>query len=172
MTTQGGPATKAADFQQGAKRLLTPYHEEVALEWFSAVGASDSLRADARRYAPRVDIAVGPYNTSPGRAELNLEQICEPMKPWFYGLEANPHPRCLVAIEVVFSGSAKHLLGDILNASALGLFGLIVCREDMIAKVRRNRQYLSSLSDLGKLPELFRNVKVVSVAEFEGALRG
>lgn len=128
------------------------------------------MHADVKRYAPRVDIAVGPFNTTPGRGKFRRSQICKPMRPWFEELASNPNPRCLIAIEVVFSGSAKHLLGDILNASALGLFGLVVCRDSMLAKVERNREYLQSLAAVDKLPTLFQNVRVISVAQFHDAL--
>lgn len=128
------------------------------------------MHASTRRYAPRLDIAVGPFNTTLGTSTFHRNQICDPMRSMFEGLASNPNPRCLIAIEVVFSGSAKHLLGDLLNASALGMFGLLVCRDGMLAKVNRNYEYLQSLANVGKLPTLFQNVRVISVAQFYEAL--
>lgn len=157
---------KASAFQKFARSLLQPHYETVQLEWFSSSGGTDALRPEMHRYAPRVDIAVGPFNTTPGRGAIREERIWSRMQPWFEDLSPNPNPRCLIAVEVVFSGSAKHLLGDILNSSALGLYGLVVCREDMFEKVNRNREYLQTLSMVGKLPALFLNVRVITVSEF------
>jgi hypothetical protein len=88
------------------------------------------------------------------------------MLTWFAGLEQNPNPRCLLAIEIVYSGSAKHVLGDILNASVLGLYGLVICSEAKEGRVRRNLAYLRALTNVGKLPPLFRNVQIMTTAEF------
>lgn len=158
----------ASAFQSFAKRSLDRTFAEVTSEWRSSHDATDALSADVRRYAPRVDLAVGPFNTAPGRAGMSLDMMPESIRPWFAGLIPNDNPRCLLAIEVVYSGSAKHMLGDLLNASALGLYGLVVCHEKVLAKVKRNRAYASELAKLGKIPALFRNVRVISFADFTG----
>ena len=160
----------AASFQSLAKTLLDQHFTEVTSEWRSASGATDVFSADVRRYAPRVDLAVGPYNTSNGRVRMSLDMLPNSMHPWFEDLATNENPRCLLAIEIVYSGSAKHMLGDLLNASALGLYGLVVCHEGVLAKVQRNREYATQLASVGKLPALFRNVRVVSFSEFTRTL--
>lgn len=164
--------SSASAFQMYAKAALERHSDQVALEWRTSAGATDALRPEVLRYAPRVDIGVGPFNVTPGPKQMDREMIPPGLRGWFEGLDANENPRCLIAIEVVFSGSAKHVLGDILNASTLGLFGLLVCSEDLIARVRRNLEYLKQLANVGKVPPLFRNVRVVSVAEFVGQLEG
>jgi len=169
MTLDSDDPPSATRFQWRAKSILDPHYDEVQVEWISSIG-TDALSRDAARYAPRVDIAIGPFNTAPGRAAFHEDQIWTKMRPWFDGLAANSNPRCLIAIEVVFSGSAKHLLGDILNASALGLYGLVICRESMFEKVKRNREYLEALATAGKLPTLFQNVRIISVPEFVATL--
>ena len=156
----------AASFQRVAKVLLDEHFDEVTSEWQSARGATDVFSADVRRYAPRVDLAVGPYNTSSGRLLMDLEMFPEAMRHWFDDLRPNGNPRCLLAIEVVNSGSAKHMLGDLLNASALGLYGLVVCNEAVLAKVHRNWEYAQQLANVGKIPALFQNTRVVSFSEF------
>jgi hypothetical protein len=79
----------------------------------------------------------------------------------------NPNPRCLLAIEVVFSGSSKHIMGDTLNAGALGLYGLVIGSEARMRKIHRIGKYLEVLADLEKLPPMFRNVVSLSTVEFE-----
>lgn len=162
----------ARGFQTTARDILRSHYSEVIMEWRSSAGATDLLSADRDRYAPRVDLAVGPFNVTPGRGGIRRDQIVEAMRPWFVDLVPNPNPRCLLAVEVIYNGSAKHLLGDLLNASAMGLFGLVVCRPGILRKVERNRQYLSAIAELGKIPSLFQNTRVIDTAEFSRALLG
>lgn len=162
-----GPASA---FQQIAKAMLDRQYDDVRVEWRSAASASDAFQADRMRYAPRVDIAIGPFNTAPGHLEYDNEQIALLMREWFEGLDHNPNPRCLLAVEVVFNGTAKHVLGDILNSSVLGYYGLIIASEAKLPRVRRNLEYLKALTDVGKLPSLFRNVAVVTTSQFIEAM--
>ena len=162
--------TSGFAFQSFAKTALERHFVDVRREWSSSLGATEALRPDVHRYAPRVDIAVGPFNTSPGRASMTMGMLPPNLAQWFEGMRPNENPRCLLAIEVVYSGSAKHMLGDILNASAIGLFGLVVCHQSKLAKVKRNREYAIQLANLGKVPALFQNVRVVSFSEFAHAV--
>ena len=83
-------------------------------------------------------------------------------------LKMNPNPRYAVAIEIVFSGSSKHILGDITNASTLGLYGFVIAREGMLQKAQRILKHLQTLKKIGKIEQaMFNNVKVVSTAEFD-----
>lgn len=161
----------AKAFQSLAQLLLLEHFAEVTVEWKSSRGATDVFTPDVRRYAPRADLAVGPYSISPGRVDMSIESLPAKMRPWFESLASNENPRCLLAIEVVFSGSAKHMLGDLLNASALGLYGLVISHERVLAKVHRNREYASQLATVGKIPQLFQNVSVVTFSEFVGVMR-
>jgi hypothetical protein len=150
--------------------VLREHYDDVRVEWASASGGTDSLAASPDRYAPRVDLVVGPFNTDPGPGSIAASDVVPKMRSWFEGLGQNPNPRCLLAIEVVYSGSAKHVLGDILNSSVLGLYGLVICSEAKEARVRRNLAYLRSLMNVGKLPTLFQNVKVMNTADFVSAM--
>ena len=76
----------------------------------------------------------------------------------------------MLAIEVCYSGSSKHIMGDMLNAGALGLYGLVVGDEALMPKIRRIGRYLEVLGQLGKVPWLFRNVVASSTAEFDSLL--
>jgi hypothetical protein len=127
---------------------------------------------DVNRYAPRVDIAVGPFNITRGRNSKipKTPIVPDKLRALFKDLDPNKNPRCLLAIEVIYSGSSKHVLGDILNASALGLYGLVIGLDTQMPKIRRIHEYLKTLADLEKIPWLFQNVVAISTAEFDDLL--
>jgi hypothetical protein len=160
----------ASSFQLHARSLLELRFEDVRLEWAVSVGATDLLAPRRDLYSPRVDIAVGPFSLSPGHAGIDFDQIPAPISNWFEDLKPNLNPRCLIAVEVVYSGSAKHVLGDILNSSVLGLYGLVICTSATQPRVRRNLAYLQALTNVGKTPPLFQNVRVMTTTEFDIAL--
>ena len=161
----------ASDYQRVTELALGRYFAEVELEWPVVRDASDAFTVDLNRYAPRVDIAVGPFNTTPGPDR----RICEALLPArlqavFTGRDPNPNPRCLLAIEVIFSGTSKHIMGDMLNAAALGLYGVVIGQDTQMAKIQRIQSYLEMLAQLRKLPQLFCNVVALSTAEFDALL--
>jgi hypothetical protein len=161
----------ASDYQRATETALKRYFADVRLEWSVVKDATDALAADLNRYAPRVDIAVGPFNTTPG-PDTN---ICETLLPsqlreLFADRPPNRNPRCLLAIEVIFSGTSKHIMGDMLNASSLGLYGLIVGRDTQMPKIRRIGSYLELLVQLEKQPPLFHNVVALGSSEFNALL--
>ena len=160
------------DYQEAVAPLLRRHFEDVRLEWSISRGATDPLSPDVAVYAPRVDVAVGPFSIVPGRPEA-IDEALIPLKirSTFDGRPSNPNPRCLLAIEVCYSGSSKHIMGDMLNAGALGLFGFVVGGDARhMAKIQRIGRYLDVLAYLGKVPWLFRNVVAVSTAELDALL--
>jgi hypothetical protein len=161
----------ATEYQRLAEARLRRHFADVRLEWSVVKDATDALRANIHRYAPRVDIAIGPFNTTPGSdARIDEALLPRSLRQLFSDRPVNPNPRCLLAIEVVFSGSSKHIMGDTLNAGAHGLYGLVVGAELLMPKIQRIGTYLQVLADLEKLPPMFRNVVALSTAEFEGLL--
>jgi hypothetical protein len=129
------------------------------------------LSANVRVYAPRVDIAVGPFKIARGRDDrITAALLPERLQSLLVQLRPNPNPRCLLAIEVVYSGSSKHIMGDMLDPSALGLYGLVVGDEVMLPKIRRIGQYVERLAELEKSPELFANLVTLSTAKFDSLL--
>ena len=158
----------ASEYQRLAEARLKRHFDDVRVEWSVVRDASDAQQRDIRRYAPRVDIAVGPFNTTPGPDSAIDERLLpRRLRQVFSQRPRNPNPRCLLAIEVVFSGSSKHIMGDTLNAGALGLYGLVIGTEARMEKIQRIGKYLEVLADLEKLPPMFRNVVSLSTSEFE-----
>ncbi len=115
-------------------------------------------------YAPRHDIAIGPFNdysdldcgidntkfmqTHPLTKSLlndKLEAGCKFKDVW------NSFSRCFIAIEIEFSGSSKHILGSIINASVSGSIGIIIGNENNIGKIRRIYYYIVRLEGLERL---------------------
>ena len=161
----------ASDYQRATEPALKRYFADVRLEWPVVKGATDALTADLNRYAPRVDIAVGPFNTTPGPDPNICETLLPPqLRELFADRAPNPNPRCLLAIEVIFSGTSKHIMGDMLNASSLGLYGLVVGRDTQMPKVRRIGSYLDLLVQLEKQRLLFDNVVALGTSEFDALL--
>ena len=173
----------AAIYQKRLRKKLDKYFDEVDYERSVVKGAEDALQRDPLRYAPRLDLVIGPYNLKANEQWIEAYQIKEGLLSFknskttkFFnavsGLRINPNPRYAVAIEVVFSGSSKHILGDITNASTLGLYGFVITNGKMLLKARRILKHLQDLKGLGKIaPAMFNNVRVVSVSEFDNYFR-
>jgi hypothetical protein len=163
---------RAAEYQQTVRVALQRHFADVRVEWSVVTNATDSMARDIARYAPRVDVAVGPFNVTPGPDDrIVAELLPHEFHARFVGRPENPNPRCLLAIEVVFSGSSKHIMGDILNAGALGLYGIVIGTQSLMPKIQRISAYLRRLDDLEKLPPLFRNVVLLSTAEVDALSR-
>jgi hypothetical protein len=151
---------------------------QVVPEWNMRKGAEDTFR-DALSYAPRLDIAIGPFNLSFQNRVEDAERIRTFEHPLIErlkraierqnrdGVFRNPNPRCLVAIEVEHCTSSKHILGGITNASMLGLLGVVVGSSSHFVKVRRIHDYACKLKQVGKaLNDMFGNVACFEETEF------
>ncbi len=57
----------ATEYQQMVRGVLERYFPDVRAEWSVVTDATDAMSRDVKRYAPRVDVAVGPFNVTPGR---------------------------------------------------------------------------------------------------------
>ncbi len=125
-------------------------------------------------YSPRVDVAVGPFavvhgeryiddynemmvNTSELFDQLirfHLSNTQEDLPPGaiFVRLrDTNPNARCLIAIEVENTGSRKHLMGDAINAAALGRIGVVVgWTPEKFRAFLNLKRYFNYLKGVGK----------------------
>jgi len=131
-------------------------------------------------YCPQIDFAVGPFNID-GELGINneritlefnrhldfLNQVTEISQHNGREIVPNNNPRCFLAIEVERSGSMKHRLGSIVNASAIGKIGLlIVADEKNYNKLTRIKNYLDFLQLAGKTNSSPKNVLIVRRDEF------
>jgi hypothetical protein len=131
------------------KRLQRFFGDTVVIEWPISKGASDALAPNSNLYSPRVDDAVYTAGMNPGNHLNDIREFWDrqaslSLKNAVAGYSQNSNPRCALAIEVVFSGSAKHVHGDIANASIMGMYGIVVPNPKMEARVRRNFEYVQA----------------------------
>jgi hypothetical protein len=153
----------------------------VRKEWNIRQDAQDVFQA-VDSYAPCADIAVGPFNENEGR---NIDEILKAanMHPFMQSLARsfgadrafNWNPRCLLAIEIEYSGSMKHILGDIANASMLGFTGIVIgsntARKPSQVRIQRVKSYIEKVTMVGKAPNgLFGNVVYFEAVEFRDFL--
>ncbi len=157
---------------------------EVKKEWDVAKNSQDALNRQI--YCPRLDLAVGPFNTD-GNVAVNNERIEEAYNRHHafvsrlnqaaqtsgFRANSNPNPRCFLAIEIENSGSRKHRLGSIMNTAALGKVGIVIgWNADVTKSLPRIHGYLGYLSEHNKLREKIRNLIIVDRSAFSGVLTG
>lgn len=150
-------------------------------EWSVRTGANDTFtKSNKSVYAPRLDIAVGPFNPtvenigedvrsihSSSRHPLvqKIVRFGEEQNDGYFSL--NNNPRCLLGIEIEWDGSSKHILGDYTNASMMGLIGVVIGFPKNLEKMQRVGQYARELRRLNKAPhDLFTNIVFFSADEF------
>lgn len=150
--------------QQEIKTKLNQLFGEdnVISEWNIAKQSQDDLTR--RMYCPRVDIAVGPFNTDRrlepnnraiSRACQNNTDLIEAIRSRSdmhnLNLESNGNPRCFMAIEIENRTGSKHRIGSIVNASAIGKIGIIATNNVAdFTRIVRIRDYLEFLLSVGK----------------------
>ena len=83
----------------------------------------------------------------------------------------NENARCLIGIEIENTGSRKHCIGDLVNASALGRIGLLIAwSPDVLRTFLRQRVYLSFLASVGKNTFRTNNALVLTKDQFDSCL--
>jgi hypothetical protein len=169
----------ASEAQKSLERLFSNIFGEsnVITEWPSSRNAGDWLRRFGQDiiYAPRPDIAIGPYNISEGRNAAGIVSLFNQNRSFFNRLgtvrsheSLNENPRCLIAIEIENSGSSKHMIGNIINASLLGKVGIIVTlRDEFYRKAKRTHKYLVGAFERKKIGYNPSNVVIKRYNELE-----
>ncbi len=103
---------------------------DVEAEWMPF--AEEGAEEEWSHYSPRVDIAVGPFDTVGGSKEILKAAEKDALVRFLKERtdDVNPHPNCLVAIEIGYTGTRKHRMGDLVNASLIGHVGIVVAKND------------------------------------------
>ena len=150
---------------------------EAGMEYFIPKKAKDKFAGLKGVYIPRLDVAVGTLGEIEGNQyerirEFYFAKAPQMLKRITGRLRENENPRCALGIEVVYSGTSKHILGDMVNSGTIGLYGLVLASDEMFPKVKRIQEYVRIVKDLGKMPvELCSNVQVLKAKEFLDDLR-
>jgi hypothetical protein len=131
---------------------------DVKAELPASKGASDGFDRKTT-YNPRPDYSVAPFNVG-GEPEINVRAmrarldtdhrkgILPAVYAISYGkrqpdIDFNPNPRVYLAVEdEVSSPSRKHRLGSIVNASLLGMIGIVSGGETTYDSLCRIQSYL------------------------------
>jgi hypothetical protein len=174
-------------YQERVKERLEAIYpgEEVAAQWYPFIGEERNM------YWPVVDIAVGPfakfekrgprYTAMMNQTRLFIQSLIEVHNQNVQALDGqanfhmlvhfNENARCLFCIEVEQSGSKKHCLGNLVNASALGRIGLLVAMRDSVLRTFvRQRAYLKFLADVEKNTFKTANALILTAAQFDECL--
>jgi len=169
------------EYQSKIKALLSRLYKEVEVQWLPFRGYGRKI------YAPKVDVAVGPFAIDDryenqytellgqtrdfidcliGKHNQNVEDVQERVS--FESIaHFNENPRCFLCIEVEDKGGRKHCLGDLINASALGRIGLLIARSEKVLKIfLRQRVYLSYLKSVGKNTFKTDNALIITEKQF------
>lgn len=162
--------------------------ELVVPEWNASKDSADDFN-NREYYAPRVDIAVGPFNINReleknntnfnGLVDNNISLLQKLYEISHLGENheyisfqdfistLNPNPRCFIAIEIENTKDAKRSLGDIVNASVMGKVGIVVpLGEDKYKLFYKIKKYFHYLEQVGKLEGNFRNVLIIEGNKF------
>jgi hypothetical protein len=172
--------------RQARQMLMRLYPEvEVTVQWYPFVGERRDM------YWPVVDIAVGPFAIH-DRYGDRYTQLMERTRPFIQTLiyshnrnvevleeqmhfnmlrDFNENARCLFCIEIEESGSKKHCLGNLVNASALGRIGILVARTDAVLRTFvRQRAYFKFLAEVEKNTFKTANALILTAAQFDECL--
>lgn len=158
-------------------------NNQVKKEWDVASGSQDAYNRTL--YCPILDIAVGPYNVD-AQVDSNVNNIrnkLSEMEPFIRQLlgksdqatmnynsfihEINKNPRCMLAIEIERSESAKHMLGNYTNVSILGAIGFVIPFNNKILTLcQRLRRYVKFATTFKKISRVFNNVLIIKKEAF------
>lgn len=144
-----------------------------------------------RMYQPKIDVAVGPFAVD-GRYGAEYDRLFEGSRPFIGCLveahnhnldhdddrtfleemrQFNANARCFLCNEIENSGSKKHCIGDLVNASGLGRVGLLIAWDYSVLRVfLRQRRYLHYLASAGKNTFKTTNALILTAQQFDECL--
>lgn len=157
----------------------------VKTKWRSSEDSEDDFDSSLM-YTPETDIVIKPFNIRRHIKEDNeiIDSELKYHSSFFDNINRiaaipyqknvlNKNPRCFLAIEVGGSGSEKHLLGDMYNASILGKIGLVVAANKATLKSYiRLYEYANFAFTVGKTNQSFGNLAIVDGLRLHSLLCG
>ena len=182
---RGEKCRKVEDYQELVRDSLRRIFgdNKVKKEWDVAKHSRDDFTREL--YCPRLDIAVGPFNVDRNisRNVTEIERILRTHRDFIIRMlryseppvsnineflcDKNENPRCFLAIEIENSGSSKHMLGDIANASIIGSIGVIIPFNDTkLSLCKRIRKYVTFATNVEKIQTIFKNVLIINKENF------
>lgn len=166
------------------KQLIDVFGEaHVHKEWDVVKGSQDGYTRAL--YCPRIDFAVDPFNIDRNLDENNrrISEKYFEYEPLFSiliqhsnipenNLELNNNPRCFLTIEHENNVTRKHMIGTIINASAIGKVGIAIAAQNKTYRaLSRIKKYLDALVEFDKLDFFPKNVIIVNLNEFINCLQ-
>lgn len=173
------------EYQKYFKDKLKNIYQEVEVEW-NPFGRRDD------QYSPRPDIAVGPFainnrlvrdydillNESKSKAfiesliEINNQNIIRigggNQSTLFNISHFNDNARCFLCIEIENATSRKHIMGGLVNASALGRVAILVAwTPDKLKAFIKLKNYLKSLTVAEKNSFKTDNILILDKDQFK-----
>jgi len=167
------------EYQQLLKRKLSSIYNGniIDTEWRTKLSKE-------KAYSPRIDVAIGPFAIEERFIEIYNQMYDNPKSIFFINKlydyhchnlgiikdeefigklkHFNENARCFMAIEIENKVSAKHLLGGIVNASALSRVGILVPWNPGIYRAsKRMIQYFKFLKNVGKNTFDTKNVLIL-----------
>jgi hypothetical protein len=173
------------EYQNYCKNKLEIIYQDVKIEWNPFGRRSD-------QYSPRPDIAVGPFATN-SRLERDYDKlIIEPRSKKFIEslIKANNqnitkiggrgesvfsdisyfnyNARCFICLEIENKVSRKHLIGGLVNASALGRIAILVAwTPSKLKAFIKLKNYLKFLSSVEKNSFKTDNILILDKDQFK-----
>ncbi len=174
------------EYQNYCKDKLETIYQEVKIEW-NPFGRRDD------QYSPKPDIAVGPFATADRRGE-NYDRLLEKPKSkafieslieknngnimtfgdgvissWSDIFHFNYNARCFICIEIENEVSRKHIIGGLVNASALGRIAVLIAwTPEKLKAFIKLKNYLKFLSSVEKNSFKTANILILSKDQFRG----
>ncbi len=176
------------EYQNKIREALLNIYNEVETQWHPF------LKHGRKIYSPAIDIAVGPFaieqrfeNQYTGLLNQtrefidkltvchnrNIEEEHSDLGASTFEniLHFNENARCLIGIEIENTGSRKHCIGDLVNASALGRVGILVAWSPVILRAfLRQRAYLAFLFSVRKNSFRTDNALVLTRGQLDSCL--
>ncbi|MFA5211569.1 MAG: hypothetical protein WC414_03655 [Patescibacteria group bacterium] len=176
------------EYQQYCKDKLLSLYDSVDVEW----NPFKKFNVGNKQYCPRLDIAVGPfaintrlesqYNRLLSERESrkfidslikfnndNVRNIVTGSETNFEMMKYfNYNARCFICVEIENKVSRKHIVGGLINASALGRIAVLVAwTPDKLKAFLKLKNYLNFLSSVEKNSFKTDNVLILSKEQFK-----